>query len=204
MAQSARFKALNTQVDQLEKRLIPKIRPTGKYTPRENDLIRSYRLLVHAEFESYFEDRAIEIADRSLAEFLKSGRTNIVIAALMAFSPLTPQSPPSSLNKISQIEIPVARVQKIVGHFRKSIREGNHGIKEKNIISIFLPIGLPVAALDPTFLNTLNSYGASRGASAHQSVRTQAPIDPATETRTVSDLLKEIAKLDLHIQLLRR
>jgi hypothetical protein len=56
--------------------------------------------------------------------------------------------------------------------------------------------------VDPTFINTLTSYGHNRGISAHQPVQTQQPIDPVTEVKVVSQLAEEIRKLDLRLQAL--
>ncbi|MEI9863695.1 MAG: HEPN domain-containing protein [Limisphaerales bacterium] len=174
----------------------------GDYTATENDLIRAYRLMSHAEFESYFEDRAIQIAANALKSYVRRGRSGRVLAALMTFSPLALQSPPSSLNSNAKFDDPISRVHRVVAQFTTEVRDLNHGIKESNIIAMFYPVGVTKADLDATFLNTLNSYGQNRGVSAHQSVKAQQPIDPVTELKMVEDLIREIQKLDLILQAL--
>lgn len=203
MANSARYRSLVSRVKGLERRLMPKLNPLGNYTARENDLIRAFRLMAHAEFESYFEDRAVQVAARALKSY-KNGKKNFgrVLVSLMAYSPLAPQSPPSSLNPKTKADDPFTRIHRVVAQFTKEVRDSNHGVKEPNIIAMLCPIGISDADLDATFLNTLNSYGQNRGASAHQSIKAQQPIDPVTELKTVHDLLAEVQKLDIKLEAL--
>lgn len=204
MATSARFRSLARRVTDLENRLVPRARTGGNYTPQERDLLRAYRLLVHAEVEAYLEDRVKEIADRALEVFKKRSRTGRALAALMAFSPLSPQGIPESLTPKIRYEKPLTRVHRIVAQFKAAVAEGNNGIKEVNVIRMCYPIGIEEADLDATFMNTLNSYGASRGDTAHRSFRTQQPIDPVTEVSVVKQLIVELEKLDEKFQLLRK
>ena len=64
MANSIRHKQLVSRIITIEKNLLPPIKINGNYTKQESDLIRSYVLLVHAEIEAYFEDVAINKAQR--------------------------------------------------------------------------------------------------------------------------------------------
>jgi hypothetical protein len=196
MSESARFKKLQRRIDQLKIRLIPKTRPAGNYTAREQDLIRAYRLLSHAEFESYLEDRALEIATKALHSFVVRGKTGHALAAMMSFSPLSPQSPPGNLNT-SNIDLPTNRVHRVVSQYKLSVSHANHGIKESNIISMLFPIGFIDSELDVTLLATLSSYGGNRGSTAHQSAHTQIPIDPVSEVVTVDWITEELKKLDI-------
>ena len=95
-------------------------------------------------------------------------------------------------------------MSQVVGHFKAEVNQGNHGIKERNVIRMCFPVGIEPADLDPTFMNTLNSYGASRGATAHQSFKAQQPIDPVTEVAVVSGLVTELEKLDAKLQILKK
>ena len=195
MPASVRFQRLQRRITVLKDRLIPATRPTGNYTAKEQDLIRSYRLLAHAEFESFLEDRVLEIADQVLQNFKKGKKTGNVLASLMTFSPLSPQSPPSSLNS-KGIDSPNTRVHRVIAQFKESVSSANHGIKEANVFSLLFPIGFVDSEMDATLLGTLNSYGGDRGSTAHSSAHTQRPIDPVTEVGTVTWITAEFAKLD--------
>jgi hypothetical protein len=204
MAASARFRALRARVLDLERRLVPKTKISGKYTAHERDLLRAFRLLVHAEFEAYFEDRVTEIADCALRTFTTRNRAGRALAALMTYSPVATPELPKSLASTTPSNNPSARVRRIIGHFKTEVNQGNHGIKERNVIKMCFPVGIEQADLDPTFMNTLNSYATSRGATAHQSFKAQQPIDPVTEVAVVSGLVIELEKLDVKFQMLRK
>lgn len=196
MPNSARFSKLTRRVATLETRLLPPIDPSGRYTAAQQDLIRSFRLLVHAELESFLEDRALEIADTALNAFLIKHKTGQGLASLMAYSPLSAQPPPPSARSGST-DTPSVRVRRIVAHYKHSVSHGNHGIKEKNIVSMLFPVGFLESELDTTLLGTLSSYGSNRGSTAHKAAHTQIPIDPAAEIRTVRWIVAELEKLDI-------
>ncbi len=199
MPNSARYHSLVSRLRGLKDRLMPKTRPLGNYTARENDLIRAYRLLAHAEFEAYFEDRAVQIANRARSSYLKRGRAGRALIALMTFSPLGAQTTPKTLTT-TNFDDPHTRVQRVVSQFITEVTKHNHGIKEENILAMLYAIGVKRPEIDATFLNTLNSYARNRGASAHQSIHTQQTIDPVSEVTTVDELVEEIRKLDLKLQ----
>lgn len=155
--------------------------------------------MCHAEFESYFEDRSVQIAERALSAYKKRGRSGRALIALMTFSPLSPQPIPKTLDTV-QFDDPTKRVNKVVSQFTIGVRKGNHGIRAENILAMLYPVGIKRTDLDATFLTTIDSYGQNRGASAHQSVSVQQPIDPVTEVTMVASLLAEIRKLDLKLQ----
>lgn len=204
MATSARFRSLRARILDLERRLVPKVKTSGKYTAQERDLLRAYRLLVHAEIEAYFEDCVTDITDRALQLFTKRNRAGRPLAALMTYSKLSVESVPASLASGAAKINPLARMQRVVAQFKIEVIQGNHGIKETNVIRMCYPIGIEHADLDPTFMNTFNSYGASRGATAHQSFKAQQPIDPVTEVAVVGGLVTELEKLDAKFQVLKK
>ncbi len=199
MPNSARFRALSSRLAGLKDRLIPDTKPSGNYTVRENDLIRAYRLMAHAEFESYFEDRAIQIARNAKTLYMQRGKSGRALVALMTFSQLATQPIPKTLATLN-FDDPIARVNKVVLQFTNEVRIRNHGIREGNLLAMLYPIGIRRVDIDATFLNTIDSYGQNRGASAHQSIRVQQPIDPVIEVTMVDNLLIELRKLDLKLQ----
>jgi hypothetical protein len=68
----------------------------------------------------------------------------------------------------------------------------NHGIKEKNILALLLPVGINSDNIDQEWLNLLNTFGKKRGEIAHQSAasyKTTQPIDPKEELETVKKII---------------
>jgi hypothetical protein len=69
----------------------------------------------------------------------------------------------------------------------------NHGIKERNLLRLLLPIGVEVDNLDPIWLADMNSYGERRGLIAHNSrakYRARQPIDPKDEFKAIKSLIR--------------
>ena len=164
MASSAHFLTLSQRIVQLEQHLLPPFNPGGNYTPQEQDLIRSYCLLTHAEIESYIEDIVLDISTRAMNRW-NTNKDNITpIIFHLTFNCKT-KAVPYSMTNISFQEL-----QKTIG--------SNHGIKESNITNLLNPIGFE---MDRTLLNTLTTFGESRGRIAHSSFRTQQLLDPSTE-----------------------
>ena len=65
MSNSQLFSRLKRRAELLED-LLPADRADGEYAESEQDLIRSYRVLVHSEFEEYLEKRVEAILRREL------------------------------------------------------------------------------------------------------------------------------------------
>ncbi len=58
-----------------------------------------------------------------------------------------------------------------------------------NILRMLLPLGIQTPDIDPARLSTIDSFGNSRGETAHTSMKIQTQPDPQAELRTVSDVV---------------
>lgn len=191
MGNSRRFKTLVSRLSYLERSLLPASKPNGRYSKKEEDRIRSYVVLVHAEIESFFEDRAIDKVQKSLVAWRNNRKRSNCLKAVLAF--ISSEIDFSNDNHRHSIEY---RINKIVNHFVQKINK-NHGIKEKNLYKILLPIGIEVTQLDNTWLSEMNSFGGTRGNIAHTSIRVQSPLDRDSEVQRINQrILPEILKLD--------
>lgn len=98
MAESQRFRRLRTNLASLRRELLPKsFSPTGAYSERELTRAVAYRVLAHAEFEGYLEDRATEVALAALRAWKATAAAGRVLVALAAFSDRQSDSIPESL-----------------------------------------------------------------------------------------------------------
>jgi len=78
--------ALLKRLDTLRQNFLPKdFSPIGQYEAREHDLARGYVLLVHAEIESYLEDRATDVANSAEKRWKKKGIHSRVIKSVVRF-----------------------------------------------------------------------------------------------------------------------
>ena len=100
MATSPRYKELQRSVRKLRRALLPgKFDPTGSYRGAERTHLRaiSFRILLHAEIESFIEDRAYELFDEAWNAWTNHRVPSRVLSALLAFSGQSMPTPPSKL-----------------------------------------------------------------------------------------------------------
>jgi hypothetical protein len=206
--ESISFRVLRRELKVLRKSLLP-IRPdpTGVYSDAVYTRTRSYRVLAHAEFEYYFEERAKEICRWAVSDWPQSGRASRVVASLLSYygEPIGSPARGARADWINEIKIGV-KLGIASGRFHGDIRN-NHGIREENILKMLLPIGVVIDDFDPAWLATIEAFGINRGSVAHQSASvhrlTNIP-DPFTELQTVADILGGIQDLDALLNSLKR
>lgn len=206
---SDRFAQLYIQLKTLRIHLLPDtFEPTGFYFDQEKvaTAALAYRVLSHAEIESYFEDRVLQALDHARTAWEDNMHVSRVILGLLAFSGREMRLPPDTLeapNENKRKEWPEQvdinkRLSLIMADFNHYIRKKNHGIKERNLLAMLLPIGVSHSELDPIFLADMDSFGGLRGAAAHSSSRTSVrqAVDPAEELKRVEALLPGIESVD--------
>lgn len=205
-SKSKRFRILEQELKKLRKYFLPhQFDSLGNYRERQIALATAYRVLAHAEFESYLEDRVVEIAINALKIWKNSNQTTITLVSLFAFSGLSLDKPPDSLianqqpQKILEEKLILDRkLGKAFNSFKNSV-ENNHGIREKNILLLLLPIGVNSEDLDRIWLQEIDDFGKKRGEFAHQSAsndKTRQPPDPKNELEMVNRLLQGLIHID--------
>lgn len=186
MANSRLFGVLAQRVDSLQ-RLLPSDRVDGSYSQDEQDLIRSYRVLVHSEFEEYFEQRVETILSRELKRYKsKSKPTRVLATCCRAFCREI------SLNTTSDVYEQAVKLQ------QKAITK-NHGIKEDHVRKLLMPLGLDGVDFDQTWLNMMNTFGERRGDAAHRGAAAAKIRDPRDEKDLVKKLVAGLKDLDERI-----
>lgn len=192
MAYSARFKHLETRAKELRKRFLPaKFSSTGTYSAEALDKARAFRMLVHAELESYFEERAIDIVDSAFQLWKTKGKPSVPIVHLLT-GVSEVQGLPSELGtKTTALSI----TGSVVATYKKKIND-NHGIRTANLLKILLPIGILEAKIDAAWLSTTDGFGGKRGATAHNTA-IKYTIDPKDDFQTVNQIMTGVRELDL-------
>lgn len=206
MPRSARFMAMQSELSNLRNQFLPaQFDPTGAYSVLVIAQARAYRVLAHAEVEHYLEDRAREVATNALTKWRNTGAVNRCLMALIAFSGKEMQSPPDTLapsepsatqRHEERLKI-TKRVDAASRTFFQCVKD-NHGVKERNILQLFIPVGFDDADFDPVWLVTMNSFGEKRGEAAHLSAHhtVSHPPDPKSEFDLVMDVLGGIEIVD--------
>jgi hypothetical protein len=178
MARSARFRLLTTRLSFLRRHLLPsEFSPTGSYSERQLDRARGYRLLVHAEFEAYIEDRCWELVDTAIRKWKVDRRERHVLMSLLA------RCGPNSEATMALGDC----IGKAGNAYFHTVRK-NNGVREYNLVGLLQPVGIERTELDGTWLSTIDSFGSDRGEVAHSSVGAQKPIDPRTELVIVKQI----------------
>lgn len=201
MAASNRYRALRKSTDQLRAALLPRaFDPTGTYGNSTQVHLRtaSFRVLAHAEIESFIEERASELFGLAWDLWHRHREPSLALTCLISFSGVPTSPPPETVGQAdSKFYVDVAvPLQKVNDAWRRSLRS-NNGIKEKNVLALFLPVGIAHDALDQTLLNDLSSFGQLRGDIAHNSATGVTTLfDPKTEFDRVSTLIAGLATLD--------
>jgi hypothetical protein len=197
MAKSRRLNQLLTRIAFLEHNILPAERLDGNYTNVERDLIKSYLLLVHAEIEAYFEDRAKEKVNKALTKWSTNRQKSSCLKAVLAFSGNDISYDNVKKTDSNDIEY---RINRAVNHFLSLVNK-NNGVKQNDIINLIIPIGIEMSELDNTWLNTMESFGSTRGNIAHNSIAVQTALDRNTEKdRINTQIIPEIERLDQLIQ----
>jgi hypothetical protein len=202
MSTSRRYKELQSGVRKLRKALLPgKFDPTGTYRGAERTHLRavSFRILVHAEIESFIEERSHELFDAALKAWTNHRVPSRVLSALLAFSGHSMPTPPSRLGALGKkdyddIDEILFRAKR---HWKEGVYKKNNGVKEANVLALLLPLGIDGGDFETTLLADLTSFGGSRGAVAHKSsVGVTIYADPKSEYDQANQLVTALASID--------
>lgn len=166
--------------------------------------------MVHAEIESYIEDRVLEVAITATRFWDQYKQANRTILGLIAFSDQKMEKPPESLNPVQPTQNKVwtnkldlsKKIASATEIFYSAV-ENNHGIKEKNLLRLLLPIGIEVDGLDQVWIADMNSFADIRGELAHKSATKYSArqvIDPKIVLKNAESLLRGLNILDIEIE----
>lgn len=178
--------------------------PTGNYKNSTYERVLGYKLLIHAELEYYFEEVTKSIMKSAKDKWDKKNEATPTIVALMAYCQKSFVAiPEHTADQHSSVDL-YDRVKTAYTEHHKYISSKNHGIKENNILALFLPIGITISEIDNNLLIALDSFGSERGAIAHQTKAQQCltPDDVEASVKNILTLLEpfdEKIVSDFHI-----
>lgn len=183
------FRCLKKRIASIERNFCPKMKPNGDYTQKEEDNIRAYLFLTHAELEFYFEEVAQHKSKNAYLNFKKNHSfKSTILMSICAYD-----------NSNKKGDNFVHKVEHCHTEYVKSLVK-NNGIKNSNITNILLPLGILDSEIDQTWLSTLSSFGSTRGEIAHKSASAQQKINPQDIKNNIILILKELDILDQKIK----
>ena len=182
--------------------LPPTFSPTGSYRDSQYEKVRAYEVLVHAEMEYYFEETALSIAQKAYNKWKNARKASIpLIAMVVYYSGKYPSTPETHTGNSSQEDID-HRVKAAYQEYNHR-KTNNHGIKERNILGLYLPIGIRIDDIDEDMLIALNNFGSERGNIAH-STRAATVISPEDALLKVTDLMTYIDSFDQLLSMFKK
>ncbi|MFE6897080.1 hypothetical protein ACFVFJ_09440 [Streptomyces sp. NPDC057717] len=199
---SPRYKDMSRRITELRHNLLPaRFDPLGLYSDRVHERTRAFRVLTHAEFESFIEDRALEVVTQAHSEWKRTGRIRPSLLGLMSHWDSAPQIPDAISDlgdNSSKYPTLPARIKAAKGNYTTYIKTRNNGIKQKNLLLILLPLGVTKGEINADWLDDTESWATDRGKVAHTSAKMQVQLDPKIElsiVRKVRDGFREIDKI---------
>jgi len=192
MGTPKRLQRLLTRLDKLEAHLLPPVFSlTGRYAPRQRDYTKAFLLLAHAELESYFEDRARKVVSVAEAQYQRTGICTPVLSRLLVYhNAMKDELGPASRHTVA----------KAINYYLDNL-DKNHGIKEQNLRTIFLPLGISHAELGARLVTACNQLAQKRGEYAHASFKTHQQVDPKTERDNVrKNIIPELKTLEKRLK----
>jgi hypothetical protein len=206
---STRYISLLARVKELRRCLLPaKFSKLGIYHDTARITVRalSFRVIAHAEIESYFEERALEIANAAMTAWMTNNHVSPTTLSLLGFSGHNMALPPDTLEAPGENQRKSwpektqigTRLKNAVDAYVRYVRVDNHGIRERQIMAMLLPIGIAPSDLDPLAIANIDNFGRMRGETAHSSTAGQLTvgIDPEAEFKIVQEIVLHLDPID--------
>lgn len=152
------------------------------------DKLRAFKVLMHAELEHYFESIAKDCFDFARNDWTSFKKLNPILFNILFYS-YFPFS--GNVNTMDFSE----RMNCIFNHFENHVKN-NNGIKSDNIVKLFVPLGIDFPILDQSWIATLDSYGMSRGFIAHNSFSVQKPLYKPDEHNKINIIFQGLKEFD--------
>ena len=180
--------------------------PVGTYADasRVQANARAFLVLSHAEVESFLEEWAKDIA-RS-AETVWKGKNRVTPPLAFLLAALAERLAIPDVLGVHQDAPHKFRelTEKAFAKYYKQVKD-NNGVREKNLLALFMPLGLPSSAVGATLLPNLDGFGSDRGTHAHHAASAVVnPLDPETEYKRVKNVLADLLDLDTWLAVYRR
>lgn len=191
-----KYIGLQRRLSKLRKVYLPRtFSPTGSYSDPVFEKVRAYKVLAHAEMEYYFEEVALAIAQKAYRKWQSNSKASSPLLSLVAYYDGQFPPPPEMHGGNNSARDISWRINTSYTSYNSQIRSNNHGIKEKNILSIFLPIGVKITDIDEGMLLALNNFGSERGLIAH-STRASILTTPDDALASVNNIMNYIDTFD--------
>src|SRR6266545_778328 len=198
---NARIHSLLKEISKLSRMFLPSPNPTGRYSDYEIACMLAFRILSYAEIESILEEWASELLN-DLATRNKAGLLSRRIQRrILLHMDMVIKYPPRSLTP-SLVADPQKKISGFLAH-HSSVIGANNGASEKDVIKMFVPLGVDLHSFDSRWLTSLRDLSTARGAVAHNpwmNVGIEESPTPEGERQRLVDPIIGLRTLKNHIE----
>lgn len=173
----------------------------------------SFRVMAHAEIEAYLEERSLEIANSAALAWRTQQWVSLTTLSLLGFSGHHLSTPPDTLKapgKNQEKSWPDKtqignRLKTAINSYVKYVRVDNHGVRERQLMAMLIPLGIAPSDLDPLAVADIDNFGHQRGEAAHNSTAGQITIgiDPKAELEAVQKIIRHLGPIDILLDTLQ-
>ncbi len=185
---SVELTTLRVRIMELRHRLLPARWPLLA-TPTQSERARAFTLLAHAEVETYLENVVLGYVDRRVTEWLVGGSPSMCVVGLVKTAQRVVKSADTDQLSIQDVVLLGKR------QLSSYITTRNHGVRERQLSRLFIPIGLELAMLPSGFSQTMDAWGRRRGGYAHQGGFVAIPT-PKSEYDDARQIIDYLVKID--------
>ncbi|HFT7990977.1 hypothetical protein [Citrobacter braakii] len=173
----------------------------------DQDHLRSFRLLCHAETEFLLESLAARLSDAEYKSWKDAGVPSDIVVNIVAchysgwdkldcsvkeYKPLSDQQ----IKKHDGL-VTLAATEKAYGAYKYNLTH-NHGVKGDNFRNMFMPLGI-LERHHQELISNLESFGSLRGLVAHSGKAVKHQINPIDEKNLIIEIAIGIYSLDEEI-----
>lgn len=182
------------RIRDLARTFLPPADATGSYSTEQYDRVSAFLLLTHAELEAFIESRCTHVANTAVKAWELDSVPRKAILGLIAFAHSGGQSAiPDESSGLSPTIREIVKDAKVA--YSKTVSK-NHGIKEKNLLQLLLPIGVRETDFPSGLLQEMDALGTLRGSHAHRNLGAKTPPDPLDSLNRVARVVFGLRKLD--------
>ncbi|MFG1976457.1 HEPN domain-containing protein [Nonomuraea fuscirosea] len=195
---SKEFGWLKQVLADLKDDLIIEGKDYDKYNRQDHRMALSFRLLASAAVEQYVEDRCKSAASASMSRLSKRQKTRAGHALVLWYVIKRDKGViPLNVDEISHASDFLSATEEAY----KNLVKKTHGMDDKDLRSLVIPLGLPEADIDEFLCTMLKDLGLQRNRAAHHLVnRAKSMTEPVQEWRTVQTVLNLLENLDEAIE----
>lgn len=138
-------------------------------SPAEQEFARCFIVFMHAEIEYYFERVCIRIL-AALKSQLATNQVSQAHIGILSYAKIEKGEPFTAGEFLAGTKArkSLGRIYKAIGDHIKIVDE-NHGIRQKYLAPLFVPLGLTNENIDPDWIGAIDTVAEKRGAFAHKS-----------------------------------